>query len=160
MNIQEFANKVIELFPQIIRGFKQYENNYLTRGEITLPQFWVLGYLDRNGKSKMNNLAQHLKISPPATTGLIDRLILQGLVVRKDDFSDRRIVWIELTAKGKEIIKNINKQKTETLVKIFTKISPKDRDHYLNILEQVVRITASLPDKKQSQLKNKNELLI
>ena len=95
MNIQEFARQVIELSPQIIRGFKQYENNYLTRGQITLPQFLVLGYLERNGKSKMNDLSRHFKISPPATTGLIDRLIHQGLVARKDDAIDRRIVWIK-----------------------------------------------------------------
>ena len=154
MNIKEFASRVIELFPQIIRGFKQYENNYLTRGEITLPQFWALGYLDRNGKSKMNNLAKHLKISPPATTGLIDRLILQGLVVRKDDSHDRRIVWIELTAKGRGIIKSITRQKTETLIKVFGRISPKDREHYLSILEQVVKITVSLPDRKSKVIKN------
>ena len=148
MDIKKFASKVIELSPQIIRGFKQYENNYLTRGEITLPQFWALGYLDRNGKSKMNSLARHLKISPSATTGLIDRLMLQGLVARKDDLHDRRIVWIELTVKGKGIIKSINKQKTETLINVFEKISPEDREHYLNILEQVVKITVSLPDRK------------
>ena len=94
MNIKEFANRVIELSPRIIRGFKQYENNYLTRGEITLAQFWALAYLASTGKSKMNSLAGYLKISPSATTGLISRLILQGLAVRKDDPADRRIVWI------------------------------------------------------------------
>ena len=155
MNIQEFARQVIELSPQIIRGFKQYENNYLTRGQITLPQFLVLGYLERNGKSKMNDLARHFKISPPATTGLIDRLIHQGLVARKDDAIDRRIVWIELTAKGRGIIRSINKQKTETLIKIFGKISPGDREHYLDILEQVVKITTSIPNTNISNTKIK-----
>ena len=150
MNIREFASKVIQLSPQIIRGFKQYENNYLTRGQITLPQFLALGYLERNGKSKMNDLARYFKTSPSATTGLIDRLKLQGLVARKDDPCDRRIVWIELTAKGRGIIKSINKQKTETLINVFGKISPEDRQRYLNILEQVVKITASIPDKNQS----------
>ncbi|MDD5477656.1 MAG: MarR family winged helix-turn-helix transcriptional regulator [Candidatus Omnitrophica bacterium] len=153
MNIKEFASKVIELSPQIIRGFKQYENNYLTRGEITLPQFCALGYLGSNGKSKMNTLAKHLKISPAASTGLIDRLMAQKLVIRMADSGDRRIVWIELTAKGREIIKNINKQKTETLIRVFGKISPKDREHYLNILQQVVKITASLPDRKSQLIK-------
>ncbi len=146
MNIKEFASKVIELSPLIIRGFKQYENNYLTRGEITLPQFLALGHLERNGKSKMNDLAKHFRISPSAMTGLIDRLLAQGLVVRKADFHDRRIVWVELTAKGRGVIKRIIKQKTETLIKIFGKISPEDREHYLNILEQVVKITTSIPD--------------
>ena len=150
MNIKEFASRVIELFPQIIRGFKQYENNYLTRGEITLPQFWALAYLANNGKSKMNSLAEHLRISPSATTGLINRLIAQGLVVRKDDSGDRRIVWIELTSKGKAIINNIKQQKTKALIKVFGKISSKDREHYLNILEQVVKITVSLPATKIS----------
>ncbi|MDO8489254.1 MAG: MarR family winged helix-turn-helix transcriptional regulator [Candidatus Omnitrophota bacterium] len=148
MEINEFAGKVIELFPQIIRGFKQYENNYLTRGQITLPQFWALVYLGANGKSKMNSLAKHLKISPAGTTGLIDRLIAQKLVTRAADSEDRRIVWIELTVKGRGIIESINKQKTKALIKVFAKISPKDREHYLNILEQVVKITASLPDRK------------
>ena len=153
MNIEEFASRVIDLSPQIIRGFKQYENNYLTRGEITLPQFLVLGHLEDNGKSKMNNLAKNFKISPSAITGLIDRLLVQELVVRKADFADRRIVWIELTAKGREIIKSIKKQKTETLIRVFGKISPKDREHYLSILEQVVKITVSLPDRKSKLIK-------
>jgi len=145
MDIKEFASRVIELSPQIMRGFKQYENNYLTRGEITLPQFLALGYLERNGKSKMSSLAKHLKISPSATTGLIDRLIAQDLVARSADPADRRIVWVELTSKGKGIIGSIKNQKTRTLIKVFGKISPKDREHYLNILEQVVKITTSLP---------------
>ena len=146
MNIKEFASKVIALSPQIIRGFKQYENNYLTRGEITLPQFMALGYLERNGRSKMNDLARHFRTSPSATTGLMDRLILQGLVARQDDLHDRRIVWIRLTAKGRGIIKSINEQKTKTLINIFGKISPEDRARYLNILEQVVKITSSIPE--------------
>lgn len=153
MNIKEFASRVIDLSPQIIRGFKQYENNYLTRGEITLPQFLVLGHLEHNGKSKMNNLAKNFKISPSAITGLIDRLLAQELVARKADVSDRRIVWIELTIRGREIIKSIKKQKTETLIRVFEKISPQDREHYLSILEQVVKITASLPDRKSKVIK-------
>ena len=95
MNIKEFAGRVIELFPQISKGLMQREHNYLTKGDISLPQFWVLNHLYHNEKSKMNCLARHLKISPPATTGMIDRLIAQGMVLRKDDEQDRRIVWIE-----------------------------------------------------------------
>ncbi len=144
MDIKEFAGKIIELAPQIIRGFQQYENNYLTRGEITLPQFWALRCLKSDGKSTMHALAKHLNISPSATTGLIDRLITQGLVVRKAEPRDRRIVWIELTSKGEKILSSIREQKTKTLIKVFGKISPRDRAYYLNILEQVLKITTTL----------------
>ena len=149
MNIKEFAGRVIELFPQISKGLMQREHNYLTKGDISLPQFWVLNHLYHNEKSKMNCLAKHLKISPPATTGLIDRLIAQGMVLRKDDEKDRRIVWIELTSKGKAIIRNIRKEKVRTLIDVFGRISEKDREHYLNILEQVANIIDSPRDLKK-----------
>ena len=148
MNIEEFARRVIELSPQISKGFLQQEHNYLTRGEISLPQFWALDYLSRNAKTKMNCLAKHLKITPSATTGLIDRLITQQLVARKNDPRDRRLVWIELTPKGKGVIAGIRKQKIKSLIKIFSRIAQGDREHYLDILEQVVKITTSLSDAK------------
>ena len=154
MNIKEFADRVIELFPQISKGLMQREHNYLTKGDISLPQFWVLNHLYHNEKSKMNCLALHLKISPPATTGMIDRLIAQGMVLRKDDEQDRRIVWIELTSKGKSIIHNIRKEKAKTLIEVFGRISQKDREHYLNILEHVANIIDSPRDLKK-QLKDK-----
>jgi len=141
MNIKEFARRVIELSPQIIKSLVSYEHNDLTRGEITLPQFWALDYLVRDGKSKMSVLAKHLRISPAATTGLIDRLIAQDLVVRKNDQYDRRIVWVELTSKGKNVISSIRKQRIKALIKVFGRISSKDRIYYLNILEKVVKTT-------------------
>lgn len=141
MNIEEFAHRVIELTPQMVKGFVQDQHNYLTRGEITLPQFWVLHHLYSNGKSKMNCLAKHLGISPAATTGLVDRLILQKLVAREHDSQDRRIVWIELTSKGKEVLMVIRRQKTQSVSRVFSKVSSKDREHYLKILEQVASVS-------------------
>ncbi len=145
MNIEEFVRTITTLFPQIVKGFARYEHNYLTRGEITLPQFWGMDYLYQEGKIKMSRLAQSLGTTRAAATGLIDRLIAQGLVLRKNDPYDRRIVWIQLTAKGKRIIHNIRRQKSRTLVKVFGKISPKDRESYLNILGQIAHIANSLP---------------
>ncbi len=148
MNIEEFARRMVELSPQVVRGFARYENNDLTKGKITLPQFWILDYLHRSGSDKMSSLAQYLNISPASTTGLIDRLMEQKLVTRKDDLHDRRIVWIELTFRGKDMILSIRKQKIQTLTEVFAKISSDDRLRYLDILERIVKIVNSLPRKK------------
>ena len=143
MNIEEFARRIIELTPRIIKGFARHEHSYLTRGEISLPQFWALDYLHRNGKTKMKSLATHLSISPSATTGLTDRLLAQKLVARKNDLKDRRIVWIEVTSKGEDIICDIRRQKVRALMKVFGRISSDDRGNYLDILEKVAKITDS-----------------
>lgn len=138
MDIEDFGNRMIELLPKLIRGVAQYEHNYLTRGEITLPQLWALEYLSRQGNSPMRDLVQFLKISKPAATGLIDRLIAQGLARREGDKEDRRIVRVSITARGRKIISSIWEQKRNSMMRVFGQISPQDRAQYLTTLERVV----------------------
>ena len=140
MEIDRFGRRMIELLPQLIRGFARYESNYLSRGKITLPQLWVLEYLSRHKNAPMHELAFFLRVSRPAATGLMDRLIVQGLVRRAGDAKDRRIVRVNITAKGQRIITHIWEQKRRMVVKVFGRISPKDRGQYLGTLERVVGI--------------------
>lgn len=140
MDVEVFGRRMVELLPQLVRGFARHEHNYLSRGEITLPQFWALEHLSRAQGCPMNDLARFLSTSRPACTGLIDRLISQGLVRRDHDRSDRRIVRVMITAKGKHILENIWEQKRRMLVEVFGQISPADRAQYLATLERVVAI--------------------
>ena len=137
-----FGQRMITLLPQLIRGFARRESNYLSRGKITLPQLWVMEHLSRRKDCPMNELAGFLRISRPSATGLADRLIAQGLVLRGGDRLDRRIVRVNLTPKGRKILSNIWEQKRRMLVDVFSRISAQDRTRYLAILEQVVEVLA------------------
>ena len=143
--IERFGRRLIELLPQLTRGFARHESNYLSTGKITLPQLWALEYLSRHKNCPMNELARFLNVSKPAATGLIDRLISQQLVRREGDSQDRRIIRIQITAKGATIVKNIWDQKRRLIVAVFGRIHPKDRAQYLATLEQVVEILSRIP---------------
>ena len=147
IDTHRFGQRMITLLPQLIRGFARRESNYLSRGKITLPQLWVLEHLSRRKDCPMNELAGFLRISRPAATGLVDRLIAQELVVRSGDRKDRRLVRVNLTAKGRKILTNIWEQKRRMLVDVFGRISAQDRARYLAILEQVVEV---LSEEKKS----------
>jgi len=128
MELEQFGNRMVELLPKLMRGVTQQEHNYLSRGKITLPQLWVLGYLSRQKVlTPMNVLAKSLGISRPAATGLVDRLISQGLVRREGDKKDRRIVRVAITARGEVIISDIWEQKRKTVMKVFGQISAEER---------------------------------
>jgi len=133
---------MIELLPRCIRGFHSYESNYLSRGQISQPQFWALEYLSRKGDCLMSELAAFLNISRPAATGLIDRLIAQKMVVRRMDQKDRRTVLVGTTPRGQKIVAGIWEQKRRSMVKVFSRISARDRKQYLDILEKVVNTFA------------------
>lgn len=140
MEIDRFVNRLMEMFPLIMRDMTSHETHDLATGKITLPQFRAIQYLADCDPCKMSGLAGYLRITPAAATGLIDRLIAQGLVTRRQDADDRRIVWIGLTAKGKTTVNSISKQRKEGLKGIFGKLSAAERAQYLSLMEKIITI--------------------
>lgn len=68
---------------------------------VTLPQFDVLSELEyAGGPLTMSQLSKVLMVSNGNVTGVIDRLEKTGYVKRKRAEHDRRVQFIELTAKG------------------------------------------------------------
>ena len=78
---------------------------------ITLPQFDVLSELERAGDPlTMSQLSKELMVSNGNVTGVIDRLEKSGFAMRVRAEHDRRVQYIELTAKGR---KEFNKMATQ-----------------------------------------------
>ena len=74
-----------------------------TTFESTLPRFDVLAALDRAEHGlKMSELSRMLRVSNGNVTGIVDRLVADGLVVRVPVESDRRAMLVRLTRRGQE----------------------------------------------------------
>ena len=141
-SLLEFANKINEVMPVIIREFARRQANELYKGKITLPQFLVLDFLNRQGESQMTHLANFMHVTTAAMTGIVERLVRDGYAVRVYDIKDRRIIKVKLTSKGNELVKRINQQRQRMIIKIFGNISEADRKDYLRILMQIKDILA------------------
>lgn len=140
MNASLFSERMVALLPQMLRGFARRESNYLSRGKISIPQMAVLEILCRERDRPMNRLAQALGVSRPAVTGLVDRLIAQGLAARRGDPKDRRVIRVSVTPKGRKVFSNIWEQKRRMIGEVFGRLPGADRAHYLATLERVVGI--------------------
>jgi DNA-binding MarR family transcriptional regulator len=70
--------------------------------DITLPRFDLMAQLDKTqGGMKLGELSQRLMVSNGNITGLVDRLVLQGLIDRQPAPHDRRAQLVRLTAEGR-----------------------------------------------------------
>jgi DNA-binding MarR family transcriptional regulator len=70
---------------------------------ITLPRFDLLAQLDRAPDGlTMGELSRRLMVSNGNVTGLIDRLVAEGLVARRPAPDDRRAQLVQLTPGGKK----------------------------------------------------------
>ncbi len=140
--LSEFADKLNEIAPAIMRDFAKRQISELYKGKITLPQLLVLDFLDAKGSAKMKDLATFMNVTTAAVTGIVDRLVRDNYLARSYEPKDRRIIRVNLTSKGNELFKKINQQRRQMVIEIFGKISESDRRDYLRILMQIKEILA------------------
>lgn len=135
--LSEFADELNNILPNLLKEFHSRQPNELYKGEITLQQYITLNFLSSQNDAAMGAIAKCLRVSLPAATGVVDRLIRGGYAIRRGDPKDRRIVRISITPKGEEIVKRIIRQRKNMIIKVFGKISAKERGQYLNILKKI-----------------------
>jgi DNA-binding MarR family transcriptional regulator len=75
--------------------------------DLTVAQLRVLLVLQAAGPSRMSAIASTLEIALPTATGIVDKLVRKGLVVREGDLQDRRLVIARLSTGGQEIINGL-----------------------------------------------------
>ncbi|WP_028548606.1 MarR family winged helix-turn-helix transcriptional regulator [Paenibacillus sp. UNC451MF] len=97
MITQEFAKLWWKLSKDLRSHMETELSPTLTEGQLT-----VLELLAGHDKMKPSDFIEFLDTTPAAITTLLDRMEKAGLISRERDGKDRRIVWVQVTEKGKE----------------------------------------------------------
>ncbi len=112
----------------------------------TGPQLTILTTLYRSGPTTVSGLAKRVSLSQATVTNILDRLALQGFVSRIRGTSDKRMVYIEVTDKTREIL---DKQPNPLFTDFLDKVSRLEDWEQTLLLSAVQRI-ASLMEKKEA----------
>ena len=97
-------NVLNELLVTIFNDILQIEQNALREGEfkdISITELHTIEAVGMYGTRTMTEVAQDLKITVGTLTIAINNLVKKGYVERNRSESDRRVVEISLTRKGK-----------------------------------------------------------
>lgn len=137
ISIEDFANRLCEIMPVVMKEFARFHTKELYRSKLTLPQLFVLEVIHSREEIKMKDLASYMSVSTPAITGIIERLVRDKYVKRLYDDSDRRVIRVKLTLQAEHMLKHINALRKQIVVKMFDKIKDSDRQNYLRILTQI-----------------------
>jgi len=105
--------------------YSRLNRTFLDRFGISLAKFDVLAQLDRFGDDlSQGELSQRLKVTGGNVTGLVRRLVADGLVTRKMSASDRRSFVVRLTPNGRELFRAARDMHDELLRDWFGDLSP------------------------------------
>ena len=132
---EQKAQRITEVALFLQHNFMALTNEIVTKHGLSVPQFYLLIFLLRGEEYNMNTLASLMKHTMPATTGLVDRLVKNGLVERSITPLDRRQVLVKITPKGNELIDELKAEVTEVLGEVTKKISTEDLDAWVRVYD-------------------------
>lgn len=97
----------LRLWLKLLKATKHVEaelrENFRTGFDTTLPRFDVMAALYRDEPGlKMSELSSVLRVSNGNVTGIVDRLVEDGILVRIPVDNDRRATTVRLTKAGRE----------------------------------------------------------
>jgi len=104
-NIQTISN-IIDDLRRVFQILNEQSKKVEKDTGLTGPQLWAIKVIHENAPINLSDLAGRLYLHVTTVGGIVDRLETHNLVKRTRSKDDRRMVSIELTAKGKSLIKN------------------------------------------------------
>lgn len=131
----ELATEVRLLVGRLARRLRQE-----AAGGLTPSQLSVLASVERLGPIQLGDLARVETVAPPTLTRAVDRLEEQGVVQRRPDGSDGRVVRVEVTRAGRAALEDLRTARVAFLAKGLAGLSQEDR----TVLAEAVRLLNGL----------------
>lgn len=135
LSAEEFVRLHSGVFHRLsLGGISQWMNL-----DISMPQLKVMMVLYSGDHCTVTQVAEALHVSLPNVTGLVDRLVAQEMVDRTSDPSDRRVVLLALSPRGKQVLSDLFAERTEILHRIFARLSEEERVAVRDALQALLR---------------------
>jgi DNA-binding MarR family transcriptional regulator len=99
-NIMDNIRRVFQILNEQSQRIKQETG-------LTGPQLWAIGVIHEHGPINISNIAKRMYLHPTTVLGIIDRIEARGLVSRNRSKDDRRVIWLELTQAGKDLVQSV-----------------------------------------------------
>ena len=101
--------------------------------------FAILELLLHRGKQPVNSIGHRVGLTSGAITSAVDRLELQGLVVRAANAEDRRTRFVSLTPKGTTLIRKVFRVHKRAMEGATSSLTAAEREALINLVKKLGR---------------------
>lgn len=112
-------------------------------------ELFAIMIADRRGEITMTELADFINVPMSTATGIIERLVKKGYLERLRNESDRRIVSIKLTEKGKGLVDEIKSKVMGYIKLIGAQLSEEEIRFLYNLFNKIVGILEGRTEKRE-----------
>jgi DNA-binding MarR family transcriptional regulator len=121
--------------------FKREHSAIFRNYGLTFAQYNVLRVLDasQNGQNTLTRVGSIMLVSGANITGIAKRLEKGGFLIRRKLPNDERVTVIEITPKGRQALKNADKEENESLKTILGEFSEEDKNEMVEKIKKILK---------------------
>ena len=140
--LRDFEEKIMEVKKFYIEFFKKtlVMNGKGSGLDFTLSEIKALAAFRGDGEYTMGELSKNAQVAMPSMTEMVDKLEERGIAERYRDTTDRRVVKVKLTPKGKRLRKEFMRKRLNDLKKMFGTLSKEEFDDLIASLRRARHI--------------------
>ena len=132
------AVRLADIFTALQRSFMLTLSKELQRGDVSFPQYFLLGFLSLKGELTMTEISKKMGHTTAAATGLVDRLEKLGHVARGHAKSDRRKILVKITPSGQAIVSEVRDDMVNSLLEIMEYLDAEEQRTWVTIYEKII----------------------
>jgi DNA-binding MarR family transcriptional regulator len=117
---------------------------------LTIAQLRLMSMLLFDESMTVGELADSLDVKMPTITGMTDRLVRLGMIERRDDEADRRVVRIGLTDAGRQAMREIEDAGREFLAPVFERLGAEKVRQLIEVFDQFVEAARQVREEKRA----------
>jgi MarR family transcriptional regulator, organic hydroperoxide resistance regulator len=128
-----------ELLAQVAQAYRSLSDSFMEQIDMHRAQATLLCRLFARDGMTQSEIAEQLSVQGATVTNMLQRMEETGLVARRRDHEDNRLVRVYLTEKGRKQERAITEQFTKVEQAIFEGLDAEDRAMLRRMLRQILR---------------------
>lgn len=130
---------IVEAFLYLYTESRRLTKEIAARHGLTGPQLTVVKMLEALGELPLSRLSEKIRAQNSTVTGIVDRMEREGLVTRVRSAADRRVVHIQLTAKGASLARSVQVEPMDIFREALTALNAEEARGLLRALRKVAK---------------------
>jgi DNA-binding MarR family transcriptional regulator len=150
---QFLEEDVFAIVESLQKAWKAYFAAQLETENVSFPQIAALHYIHAHQPVAGRKLGEMLHVTPGAVTQIVDGLVADGYVDRRENADDRRVIDLTLTPAGSKKLVAIQDKRRHIFVDIFSALSDQELMEIGKYQEKIVRQLEKLQDNSRKETK-------
>ncbi len=121
------AQEILEVVPLVMRTIRAELRRHRA-ADLSVPQFRTLAFIDRQADASLSDVAEHIGLTLPSMSKIVDGLVARKLVTRQTHPTDRRRMTLTLTARGQTALESSRAATRACLAEDLATLSDRQRE--------------------------------